>query len=217
MHADDRDHTAPDARRDHTAPGAPGGGRPRRRADGLVVEEVGEETLVFDRDRDVAHCLGREAAALWRACDGRHDVPGLARVTRADEQAVATALDELDEKGLLAGTDPAGASGFSRRHALKRIGVAGIAASTVPLIVSATIRAPLAHASGGMDAPCAVCTVMMDGSDSCVAGYICDPMGLVCIPEGCQYQTCGIGSTCSQGNFRGSCSAGCTAGTTMCC
>jgi hypothetical protein len=208
MHADDRDHPAP---------GMSEGARPRRRTDGLVVEDVGDETLVFDRDRDVAHCLGPEVAALWRACDGRHDLGGLAGVTRADQEAVAAALDELGEKGLLAGPARSGASAYSRRFALKRIGAAGIAASTIPLIVSATIGVPLAHASGGMDSLCSVCTIMMDGSDSCAAGYLCDPTGLVCLQQGCEYQMCDAGSTCDSGLGRGMCTAGCTTGSTMCC
>jgi hypothetical protein len=207
MHADDRDHAAP---------GAPDVARPCRRTDGLVVEEVGDETVVFDCDRDVAHCLSRDAGLVWRACDGARDLAGLAQLTGTPGESIADALDELGGKGLLDGPTLAGDAAFSRRFALKRIGAAGIAASSVPLIISATIGAPLAHASGGTDAVCAAC--MINGApDSCAAGLVCDEDNFVCIPAGCSFDSsCTPGMSC--GGFNpGMCNTGCPTGGPLCC
>jgi hypothetical protein len=52
---------------------------PRARADGLIVKELADELLVYDIQRDKAHCLNLTAAAVWKQCDGRATVPEIAR------------------------------------------------------------------------------------------------------------------------------------------
>src|SRR5712691_1396592 len=44
---------------------------PHGRKDGLVVKELGNETLVYDLERDEAHCLNQTAALVWKRCDGK--------------------------------------------------------------------------------------------------------------------------------------------------
>ncbi len=39
---------------------------PHGRKDGLVVKELGNETLVYDLERDEAHCLNQTAALVWK-------------------------------------------------------------------------------------------------------------------------------------------------------
>jgi hypothetical protein len=191
--------------------------RPQARTEGLVVQDLGAESLVFDRDRDIAHCLSPEAAAVWRACDGERDVAGIARVTGTDEELVADALDQLRSQGLLAGEAPPSSwsSLVSRRSALKRIAATGLAATSIPLIVSATIAAPLAHASGGIGSLCDACMVSGSG-DSCGPGLVCQ--GGVCITQGCGFSSCtNLGMSCSSGIFSGRCTAGCSTGANLCC
>lgn len=192
------------------------GVRPRARSGGLVLQDLGDEALVFDRDRDIAHCLSPLAARVWRACDGEHDLPGLAAVTHTSENLVAAALSELSQEELL-DTQPSLTSapdGVSRRGALKRIGAAGLAATGVPLIVSATVGAPLAHASGGTGAQCATCTTT-GTNDSCGPGLQCDPAAAICVPSNCTVATCTSGNSCSVGIFSGTCTTACA--TTLCC
>ena len=194
---------------------------PLARAAGLVVQDLGEEVLVFDRERDVAHCLSPDAARVWRACDGEHDVEGLTALSGASDDVVADALLELEENGLLAGDRrlPGSVHSVSRRSALKRIGAAGLLASGVPLIVSATIAAPAAHASGGSGAMCDTCTISGGGTDSCGPGLTCSPtMPAICVPTGCNVTTCVDGSDCTIGGIVGQggvCRTAC--GMTMCC
>jgi hypothetical protein len=172
--------------------------RPRAREAGLAVQVLGEESLVYDRDRDIAHCLSAVAARVWRGCDGERDVAAIAAFVGADEDLVADALDELRQKGLLA-DEPAlpdpDPSGVSRRKALGRIArvVAGVTA--IPLISSATITAPLASASGGT---CAACTGQPGTQGSCDAGFKCTAVG-VCVPLSCMKINSGGCSTCAAG------------------
>jgi hypothetical protein len=127
------------------------GSLPRARRDGLLVEELGEEILLYDRDSHTAHCLSPIAACVWRHCDGERDVTELAELTGESERLVADALHELHEKDLLA-TEPtlmqSTVPGISRREAIGRGLRYGAAAAAVPLIVSATAATP-AHASSG--------------------------------------------------------------------
>ena len=47
---------------------------PRARQDELVVEELSDETLVYDLKRHKANCLNRTAALVWQDCDGQTSV-----------------------------------------------------------------------------------------------------------------------------------------------
>ncbi|HEX3873930.1 MAG TPA: hypothetical protein VHW26_07275 [Solirubrobacteraceae bacterium] len=149
----------------------------------------------------------------------RHARPRPARpLTGIEEEQTADALDELEANALLAGEPPRtnGAAAVSRRSALKRIGTAGLAATTIPLIVSATIGAPLAHASGGTAGLCATCTINGPG-DTCAPGYVCDADNSVCIPMGCSFSSCTTPGTCGNNIFQGTCTPGCTATGNLCC
>ncbi len=80
---------------------------PRRRKQGLIIKELPDEVLVYDQDRDLAHCLNRSAAAIWQACDG-HTAPGdiassLAKQTGVSigEEVVWLALESLGRDHLL--------------------------------------------------------------------------------------------------------------------
>jgi hypothetical protein len=52
---------------------------PRARREGLVVEELTDELLVYDLERNRAHCLNVTAAAVWKQCDGHSTAADIAR------------------------------------------------------------------------------------------------------------------------------------------
>lgn len=140
------------------------GWRPRAREEGIVVQELPDELLIYDRETDTAHCLGAVAARVWRNCTGEHDIAALTALSTNDGDAAALvgdALDELYAKGLLTqapASAPDAPPTVSRRQAMARM--AGLASA--PLIVSA--MAPAAHASA-----------------SCVpANTNCSPTGTPC-------------------------------------
>src|SRR5213080_1354168 len=108
-------------------------GRPRQRRDGLVVQKLPEETLVYDLERHKAHCLEATAAAVWQACDGRRTVEDIAaRATtrigrRVPEEAVWLALRRLGRARLLEAPVEGPAVGplTSRRDWLKKAALFG--------------------------------------------------------------------------------------------
>ena len=53
---------------------------PRSRTENLVVRELDDETLVYDMDRNEAHCLNRTVALVWNQCDGKTTATQAARV-----------------------------------------------------------------------------------------------------------------------------------------
>jgi hypothetical protein len=127
------------------------GSLPRARQDGLLEEAIGEELLLYDQNSHIAHCLSPIAASVWRCCDGKRDLAGLAKLPGSNERLVADALHELREKGLLESEPQLTQSkvpGISRREAIGRVARYGAAATAVPLIVSATAAAPAMASSG---------------------------------------------------------------------
>src|SRR3954453_19999427 len=96
------------------------------RTDDLVVQELGDELLIYDKRTDVAHCLAPVAALTWRKCDGRTPfediVSAVASIDAGDDPEALTidALAELKEKDLVDGA-PLAASALSRRQALRRL------------------------------------------------------------------------------------------------
>jgi hypothetical protein len=146
---------------------------PHARRERLVIQELPTEVLVYDLDRDTAHCLNQTSAFVWRQCDGETTLAEVRSRFEAqfgatvDESVVWLALDQLAKFNMLEGTvkRPAGVNRISRRTAIQSFGLAAVVA--VPLITS--IVAPPVHAQGscgGLGAPC-------NGNGQCCSGN-CD-------------------------------------------
>lgn len=114
--------------------------RPIARKNGLVVQEVPDEVLVYDLDTNKAHCLNQSAALIWRSCDGNNSVTQIARLVESQsggkvtEDFVWLAIDQLSENNLLEQQMTANFNGQSRREVIKKIGLASMVA--VPVIAS---------------------------------------------------------------------------------
>jgi hypothetical protein len=123
-----------------------GDGCPRAREDGLVIEAIGDELLVYDTGTSRAHSLNASAAAVFQACDGTRPVEEIGQATGLDADAVALALADLGKSGLLAAyTEPS--ERVSRRTVIRRLAVAGAGIGVaVPVIRS--IVAPSAAMAG---------------------------------------------------------------------
>src|SRR5688572_13336501 len=80
---------------------------PTARKDGLLVQEIGEEVVVYDRERHVIHSLNQTAVLVWRHCDGQTSISDLAALLHretqlpADEELVWLALARLSKARLL--------------------------------------------------------------------------------------------------------------------
>ena len=150
---------------------------PTARKDSLIVKELADETLVYDTQRDKAHCLNSTAALVWKNCNGKRTVGQLHELMEKNagapvpEEMVWLALDQLEAFKLLedAPTKPLELSGMSRRNLVKRIGFAAIA---IPVIIS--ISAAPASAQASLLPPGACCNSPGQcGSGNCVQGGPC--------------------------------------------
>ena len=143
--------------------------RPVARQEGLVIQEMPDEVLVFDMETNKAHCLNQTAAFVWKACDGTKSVAEIARSFGSqsgkpvEEDLIWLAIDQLSENNLLEKQIKADFNNQSRREVIKKIGLAAVIA--LPL-VSSLIAPTAAHA--------ATCTGSTNGT-TCTqgAGGVC--------------------------------------------
>jgi hypothetical protein len=157
---------------------------PRARKDKLIIKELADETLVYDRENDKAHCLNQTAARIWKNCDGNRTVSELAALLAAEtsstvpDEVVWLALDQLEKFDLLDDAPKMSFqfAGMNRRELVRRIGLGALA---LPLIIS--INAPTAQAQGSKLPPGSCCTTNADcTSNSCVNGGTCPPPSKLC-------------------------------------
>ena len=121
---------------------------PLARKEGLVIQTLPDETLVYDLERDVAHCLNRSASVVWEHCDGQTTTGQIARAVALeideaiDERFVWLALDQLRRNNLLAEMPdrPSNMNGINRRTALRALGLS--AAVAVPVVASIIAPTP---------------------------------------------------------------------------
>lgn len=118
-------------------------GAPRARTEGLIIQELSDEVLVYDDERNKAICLNSTAALVWKYCDGKTTVTSMAeklgrdlKTEPVDEKVVWYALDQLAKDHLLeeAVAPPAFFANMSRRQMVRVLGVAAVVA--VPLVTS---------------------------------------------------------------------------------
>ena len=152
--------------------------KPIARKQGLVIQELPDEVLVYDLDRDRAHCLNNTAAFVWQRCDGKNTTAQIARTLgqqfdcAVDEKIVWLALDQLGRNHLLDLQPPPPPSlmGMNRRAMVRALGLAAIVA--VPVVTSIVAPTP---------AQAVTCTPL---NGACTANAEC------CVGLTCQSLTC---------------------------
>jgi hypothetical protein len=161
---------------------------PRRlpaRAPNLIVRRIGEETVVYDRTTDQAHCLNRVAAMVFEGCRPSGSPDGLCRNLEASlgvgameaRTLLESCLHQLKASRLLEEptAEPWSSEPLaSRRRALRAVGLAGLA----PLVLS--IAAP-------WPAEAATC---VPRNGNCTSSQQCCPEAPCCRPKANQPPTC---------------------------
>ncbi len=128
---------------------------PKARSENLVVQEMDDETLVYDLKTHEAHCLNKTAAFVWNNCSGNRSIDEIARSVESkfghpvDGDLVRLAIKQLEDKGLLKESGISGLAMPSRRELIKKIGIA----SAIAIPIVASLVAPV----GVMAASC-TCT-----------------------------------------------------------
>jgi hypothetical protein len=136
--------------------------KPQVRSEGLVIQELSNEVLIYDLERDKAHCLNQTAAIIWKNCDGKTSVSQLAQILAresglpANDELVWLALEQFSKAKLLpdAVKQSEGKKPMTRREVIKRIGLG--AAAAIPVVTS--IVAPMAAQAATLFPPGNPCT-----------------------------------------------------------
>ena len=185
---------------------------PAARSEGLVVEQLPGETLVYDLERDEAHLLGPTASAVFALCDGQRTVAAIAaEVADRLEDAVTPetvheALNQLTACDLLV-AEPTPAAGVSRRELVRKVAHVGAGAAAAPLIYSIVAPVPAAAQSPGCTPNGAMCadtsgSVRRPAPDCCSGE--CNQVDRCCLP---------VGSPCSLADPGACCSLACNGAT----
>jgi hypothetical protein len=120
---------------------------PHARRSGLIIKEAEGEVLIYDLERNKAHCLNETAAKVWNHCDGMTTVAAacssLSRELGApcDQKLVLYALQQFAKDNLLEEHAEMPAfiiGGMNRRQMVRALGLGAVIA--VPLVT--TILAP---------------------------------------------------------------------------
>jgi hypothetical protein len=128
---------------------------PKARKDKLLVQEVGDELVVYDQERHKAHRLNRTAAFVWRHSDSQKTAADVAALIEselnipANEELVWWTLNRLDKAHLLQErvTRPTDAASISRRQVVRRLGLVGGLAALLPVVTSIVAPTPAMAAS----------------------------------------------------------------------
>jgi len=139
---------------------------PVARKEGLLVELVGDETVVYDAKSKEAHCLSPLTAAVFARCDGDTTIEELTALTAerlgepVEPSRVLDALAQLEERDLMAVPAKFG-DDLSRRDMLRRSAAAAGGVAMAPLITS--VVAPNAIAANSATCAnllcCPCCTI----------------------------------------------------------
>ncbi len=115
---------------------------PTARKEGLVIQEMPDEVLVYDLETNKAHCLNQTAASVWKSCDGVSSITEIKTKLEKEfkvvipEDLVLLALEQLSKDKLLEKEIETKISGLSRREVIKKIGFVSMAALPVVAMLS---------------------------------------------------------------------------------
>jgi hypothetical protein len=151
--------------------------KPIARKQGLVIQELPDEVLVYDLERDRAHCLNETAAFVWQCCNGRNSTAQIARTLghqfncEVVEGIVWLALDLLGRSHLLEShpAPPPPVMGVNRRTMVRALGLT--AAVAIPIVTSIIAPTP-AQAVSACRGGGVACT---DSAQCC--SNLCDQTG----------------------------------------
>lgn len=136
---------------------------PIARTKKLLIQDLGEEVVVYDQERDAIYCLNSLAARVWYYCDGQNTIEDIAEILTEEleipvgEQVdsigmILRSLEELESFHLIEEyiSKPIAKSGISRRRMMKKTAlVSGFAMGTLfPTIKSIVAPLPAMAGSG---------------------------------------------------------------------
>ena len=114
----------------------------------IVIQETGDEVLVYDTEENRAFCLNETSALVWQMCDGKTSISKMSadlskKIGRTiTEDFIWLAIDQLKKENLLVDADELQTNfkGLSRREVIRKVGLT----SMVALPIVSSLVAPTA-------------------------------------------------------------------------
>ena len=178
---------------------------PNPRKSNLVIQESGDDLLVYDLDSNRAICLNRTSRLVWEKCDGLRSPWEIQTELRAElktkvsEDFVWFALDQLQREDLLINEESFAAvtEGLSRRDVIRKLGLVSVA--SLPIVTS--LVAPMAVNAQSTS----VCVFVKNGC-TCSTTGMSGGRGNECEPAiPCEVSTCTCVHANMGNNFKGNC------------
>jgi hypothetical protein len=181
--------------------------KPRKRQEGLVDVDLGDEVILYDERTHDAHALNASAAAVWRELDGRATPTEIGATVWKDlspdqrRRLTIVALHDLATRDLLDGPRARQKTrAISRRTLLKGLAAAGAIAPVI-----ATMKPTQAFGPGTVSAITCTNPGCSEETNKC-AGTICcacihtTENTNVCVTPLCNLQlTCSSSAQCPPG------------------
>jgi hypothetical protein len=154
----------------------------------VVVQELGEEILVYDLNIHKAFNLNETSSKVYNACDGKTTFEELKRRHEFTDDLIYLTLDQLKDENLIEDYQ-AKFAGVSRREVIRKVGLATMIA--LPVIIGLTAPTAIQAASCAGTNPAGTtacgttgasdCAAVAPTCQSCAATFSIDP---VCITPG---------------------------------
>ena len=126
----------------------------------IVIQNLGEEVLIYDLLIHKAFCLNETSAVVYQACDGTTTFQELKQKHRLTDDLIFFALEQLQKDNLIEGSAITRFEGLSRREVIRRVALASMVALPV---ISSLVAPTAAHAASGT-APAACTGSASDGA-----------------------------------------------------
>lgn len=162
---------------------------PRRLIKDVIIQEIGDELLVYHAAFERACALDPISSTVFRACDGQTPYQEFKQKVGWSDEVIQLALEQLWKADLLL-EDPASFVTPTRREV-----VLGLSAAALPVVTSLILPLPSAAAS----APIPLLGACPSGTN-CEAGLTCkNCFGCPAAPAGSSLTCCQNSNTVARG------------------
>ena len=135
----------------------------------LLVQDLNDETLIYDLTNNKSYCLNSTAKIVFNACNGKTAFDDLKIQTNLPDEIIYLSLDELKSNDLVETNYVSPFSGMNRREVIRKVGLASMIALPVissliaPNAASAASSCPVGQVPGDP-------TATQGRGDSCGCG-----------------------------------------------
>lgn len=126
---------------------------PQSKTDNIVVQNLENETLIYNLETNKVFCLNETSALVYQACNGQTNFEEIKNKHNLPDEIVFLALDLLKKENLLEESFISPLAGMKRREVIKKIGLTSMIALPIISSLMAPTAIMAAASCGGTSAP----------------------------------------------------------------